>query len=126
MRRSTPLLLLTQAPVNCNALGFTDGLRVATYWLQAHYPGWHGYAPMYTLDLLLGYETVDWYAAAWLDTDDATLHSQLYKDCAKFMSINIPSVLVLLVTGAVLVLAVLQVGLVFVQRLLQLAGVFVG
>ena len=117
-----PLTRLASAPLDCGAdpTGMTDGFRVAAWYLQQYYPGWRRFAPLYSLQTLVGTPTLNKYAFYYLEASAGAQHLTDVA-CARFMVPNVALVFVLsaIAVGALpilsnLVLVVFRHGLVLV------------
>ena len=118
-----PITRLIGAPTDCVSLGFTDGVRVATYWLQKSYGNeWRPYVPLWTFGTIFSHSTVDWYTGVWVDLPPALLASDQYSACASLGIVHAPLAAALAMLGALAVVVVLQVMLVGTRSALRLVG----
>lgn len=115
---------LVAAPVDCYGLGFTDGVRTATYQLQRIYgDSWRRYVPLSTMGTVFGHPLVDGYAKYWAQVDVGALNSPLYEACGQFTLVNVPLVGELGILAAVGVFVLLQLALVLFRSIVKFVGV---
>lgn len=111
------LKILANPPRDCTVLGFTDGFAASTYWLHYYYnTTWIQYAPLYTIGLVFGSDTVTDYISMWIDKPVLTAP---YFDCARVGSINIPIIIILAYLAVVLLTSLLHIALVALRGGLQ-------
>jgi hypothetical protein len=113
-----PVQMLKSTPVDCNAMGFSDGITTALYFLQRETGNaWRQYAPLASLSIVFGTGRVDGYATMWLDKD---LYDPTLVGCAKVGLVNVPLSISLIIVATFLVIVGLQVFLVLVRSVCRL------
>ena len=123
--KKVDIFRLRNQPRDCAAdpIGMVDGVRVASYLLDAYVDDWRAWAPLYTASLIIGADAVDSYAFYYVDKN---LTDPVYADCARLMAPNALLTPILVGLMLMVVAAFMQAAFVFLLRFFALLAALFG